>query len=395
MNAGLRIAVTGLAGTYPFGGVFWDYLQYAVGLRRLGHDVLYLEDTGKWCYDPQVATFTDNGRRNATLLGERIARIDPGLRWFFRDAAGRCYGCAWQDVVAFCRHADLFLHVSASCWMREEYFAARHVAFVDSDPMYTQASVNGYVEGTIDDLGRSRIDELRRHDVFFTFAENIGAPDCRVPTALFDWMPTRQPIVLDLLAAATVPAERRRAWFTTVGTWDLSGTRPVVDGVHYGGKSAEFRRFLDLPASSPVPLHVAFSGEVPARQLRRKGWVLDDAMTASGEPWAYLDYLAHSLGEWSVAKQAYVASRSGWFSCRSACYLALGVPVVVQDTGFDVAIPSGEGVLTFSTLDQAADAIDRVATKPGLHARAAYQLAAEFFASDRVLRPLLDRALGH
>ncbi len=139
----LRIVVSGLAATYPFGGVFWDYLQYVVGLRRLGHDVLYVEDSGRWCYDPVQQTFVPQGDANAAYLAEHIARLDAELggRWFFRDANGKSYGRAWNDVVEFCRTADLFINVSNSCEMREEYFAAARVAFIDSDPMYTQASI--------------------------------------------------------------------------------------------------------------------------------------------------------------------------------------------------------------------------------------------------------------
>ena len=141
MNSPLRIAVTGLAASYPFGGVFWDYLQYVLGFRRLGHEVLYIEDTGKWCYDPIAATFVGNGERNAQLLARHIAELSNDLSdcWFYRDGEAREYGRPWADVVEFCRGADLFLNLSASCWMRDEYLAADCVAFLDSDPLYTHA----------------------------------------------------------------------------------------------------------------------------------------------------------------------------------------------------------------------------------------------------------------
>ena len=143
----LRIVVTGLAATYPFGGVFWDYMQYLLGLFRLGHDVWYIEDTGKWCYDPQAATFVEDGSHNAQYLARQIELMEPGLRdrWFYRDTTGRTFGRTWEEIKCFCRSADLFLHISASCWMRDEYFAAQRVAFIDSDPMYTQSSVPPYL----------------------------------------------------------------------------------------------------------------------------------------------------------------------------------------------------------------------------------------------------------
>jgi hypothetical protein len=395
MRGRLRIVVTGLAATYPLGGVFWDYLQWALGFARLGHDVLYLEDTGRWSYDPRAATFVDSGAGNAALLAEalKVLDADTARRWFYRDGLGQTYGWAWADVVRFCRTADLFVHLSASCWMREEYFAARRVAFVDTDPMYTQASVDGYLAGTLDVEARARVEMLRRHDAFFTFAENIGAPDCRVPTALFPWIPTRQPVVLDCFDPESVPMAARRRVLTTVASWEPSESRPVVGGIAYAGKSLELARFIDLPARSALPLELALSGPAPYERLRSHGWRLADPAVVSRDPWIYRRYLAASLGELSVAKNAYVASRSGWFSCRSACYLALGVPVVVQDTGFGAAIPTGEGVLPFGTIEEAVAAIERLSADPAPHARAALAIAREYFDSDRVLTQLIEQAV--
>jgi hypothetical protein len=395
MTAPLRIAVTGLAATYPFGGVFWDYLQYPLGLLRLGHDVLYVEDTGKWCYNPPAGTFVEDGAANARYLAQAVAELDPDLahRWFYRDGAGHTYGRSWEHVVEFCRSADLFLHVSASCWMRDEYFAATRVAFLDSDPMYTQSSIPAYLAGTIDDAARARVDMLRAHDVHFTFGENIGAPDCEVPAELFSWIPTRQPIVLDRFEPSAVPVSARRRTLTTVASWEPAEKGPVVRGVRYGSKGMEFERFMALPARSAMPLELAMGGRAPTDRLRAHGWRLIDGYGVSQDPWVYRDYLARSFGEFSVAKNAYVASRSGWFSCRSACYLALGVPVVVQDTGFGSVIPAGEGVLAFTTLDEAAAAIDRLATDPDRHAKAARALAEEYFDSGKVLDRLIRRAL--
>lgn len=396
----LRVAVTGLAATYPYGGVFWDYLSYALGLTRLGHDVIYVEDPRLWCYSPARGTFVEHGADNAAVLARRIGDADPGLRWFYRDATGNCFGMPWSDVVAFCARADLFLHVSMSCWMRPEYFAAGVVAFVDSDPMYTQASVPGYVEGTLGAADRERVEMLRAHDVFFTFAANVGRPGCAVPTDLFDWRPTRQPVVLDLFERATVPVARRRRATTTVGSWQhAKSDPPVVNGVICGGKSGQFDAFADLPARSPLPMRLALSGGFDGSWFTDRGFVLDDPEAASGSPASYRSYLADSLAEWSVAKQAYVDSRSGWFSCRSACYLALGVPVVVQDTGFaerDAGFAetgaSGPGVFGFSTTDEALAAIERIAVEPRRQAAAARHRA-RHFESGAVLGELLSVAL--
>jgi len=395
MNSKLRIAVTGLAVTYPFGGVFWDYLQYVLGLHRLGHDVLYIEDTGKWCYDPATYTFVEDGSRNAAILAGHIQTLAPELSscWFYRDTTGRTFGRSWEQVVDFCRTADLFLHLSASCWMRDEYFAAARVAFIDSDPMYTQSSVPDYLADSIGEQARSRVDILLEHDVFFTFAENIGNADCRIPTGLFEWIPTRQPIVLDCFKNAIVPLNERRPLLTTVASWEPAEMGPMVEDVRYYGKSTEFERFMDLPRCSSLPIELAISGKAPEDRLTAHGWQMIDAYNVSYDPWVYRDYLATSFGEWSVAKNAYVASRSGWFSCRSACYLALGVPVIVQDTGFGKAIPMGEGVLGFNTMEQAGDCIESLRTNPGKHGQAAAAIAEEYFDADKVLSKLIRQAL--
>jgi hypothetical protein len=376
--------------------VFWDYLQYVLGFLRLGHDVWYIEDTGKWCYDPVAGTFVEDGSHNAAYLAKQLDLLEPALRdrWFYRDATGGTFGRSWDEVTRFCRSADLFLHISASCWMREEYFQARRVAFIDSDPMYTQSSVPAYLDGTIDEEARARVDMLRQHDVFFTFAENIGALDCLIPTGLFQWIPTRQPVVLDCFEKATVPVGERRRVLTTVASWEPAEGGPVVRGITYRGKSAEFERFMDLPTRSPLPLELAMSGKAPVDRLKAHGWQMVDAYGVSHDPWVYRDYLARSFGEWSVAKNAYVASRSGWFSCRTACYLALGVPAVVQETGFSKIIAAGEGLLPFGTPEEASQAMEILLSAPKRHAEAARAIAAEYFDANKVLRQLIDRALA-
>lgn len=395
MTSTLRIAVAGLAATYPLGGVFWDYMQYVLGFKRLGHDVLYIEDTGRWCYQPTKATFVESGEHNAAYLLKHMTALDPELedRWFFRDATGRTFGRRWKDVVSFCKDADLFVHLSASCWMRDEYFAASRLAFVDSDPMYTQGALLGYLSGSIDEEARARVEMLKAHDILFTFAENVGALDCRVPVDPWEWIPTRQPVVLDCFRESILSPASRRSVLTTVASWEAADEGFEVDGSIYRGKRGEFERFIDLPSRSLLPLELALSGRVPAKRLRSHGWRIKDAYAVSRDPWVYRSYLASSSAEWSVAKNAYVASRSGWFSCRSACYLAAGVPTIVQDTG-RMGLPSGAGLLRFATLDEAADAIEEVARQPDRHARAALDLAEEYLNSDKLLSALIDRALS-
>jgi hypothetical protein len=248
-----------------------------------------------------------------------------------------------------------------------------------------------YLDGTASDLSRSQVDMLRQHHAHFTFAENIGKPDCRVPVELFNWIPTRQPIVLDCFAKQVAVGARRKM-LTTVASWEPNEKGPTVNGVTYCGKSVEFRRFMGMPQRSSLPLEIAISGAIPQAELGAAGWHLREGLEVSSDPWTYRNYLAESMGEWSVAKNAYVASRSGWFSCRTACYLALGVPAIVQDTGFTPYIPAGEGVFAFGTMEESAAAIDALASDPARHAKAAMEIAREYFDSAKVLGQLIERA---
>jgi hypothetical protein len=178
-------------------------------------------------------------------------------------------------------------------------------------------------------------------------------------------------------------------------SWEPAEKGPVVEGVKYTGKSTQFLRFIDLPSHASLPFEIAMSGPAPRERLEAAGWSLIEGYRVSHDAWIYRDYLANSFGEWSVAKDAYVRSRSGWFSCRSACYLALGVPVVVQDTGFGCALPTGEGILSFSTTDEAKEAVESLASAPHRHAHAAIEIAHEYFDAGRVLSRLIELAMSH
>jgi glycosyltransferase involved in cell wall biosynthesis len=392
----LKIVVTGFAATFPFGGVFWDYMQYLVGFRQLGHEVLYVEDTRQWGYDPECETFVENGERNAKYLGAQMSKLGPEYNscWFYRDFTGKTYGVDAKRAADFCRSADLFVNISGACGFAEEYFSASRTALIDSDPIYTQARLLQDRSDSNNPQARERIRMLETYNLLFTFAENIDNPDCRVPNCGLNWIPTRQPVVHDCFETARVPVAERRRTLTTVGSWEPKEQGPVINGVAYKGKSSELKRFFGLAAVSAVPLEIALAGSAPVDEMRSLGWKIVDGYAVSRDPWIYRSYLANSLGEWSIAKNAYVASVSGWFSCRSACYLALGVPVIAQETGFSRLIPTGNGLFAFSTIEQAQAAIEEVARDPGRHGQAALELAREYFDSAKVLARLLDQAFA-
>src|SRR4029453_13949437 len=154
----------------------------------------------------------------------------------------------------------------------------------------------------------------------------------------------------------------------------------------------EFRKFARLPSLTARRFEIALDIN-PAdvkdiKLLCGNGWSLIEPRRAAGDPWRYRNYIRSSAAELMIAKGMYVQTRSGWFSDRSICYLASGRPVLAQDTGFGDTLPIGEGLLTFSTLEEAAEATRAIGRDPARHAFAARRLAESFFDSSEVLGAL-------
>jgi hypothetical protein len=386
----MQVIVTGLVATYPVGGVAWDYLQYVQGFRALGCEVFYLEDTGQWLYDAAAQTFTDDAGAAARYLATTLTRLDPDLAraWALRGPDGTYHGLDAAAVGRLCAGADLFLNVSGACWLREPYRAARVKAYVDTDPGYSQAKLAAVDAGSGDESMRFSADLIRRHDVFFTLGEAIGTPACGIPTGGVRWHPTRQPIVLGNWPVRRAP----EGMFTTVMSWKIEPTPPVVDGRVYGGKDVELERFLSLPAHTPERLELALSGAAPRDRLVAAGWRVRDGHAVSATMDGYRDYLLASRGELSVAKNAYVALRSGWFSTRTAAYLACGKPVVVQETGFSAHLPPGPGLHPFTTAADAVAALAAIRADYDAACEHARDTAATHFSAERVCARLLADA---
>lgn len=381
----MRIIVTGLVAQYAFGGVAWDYLQYVEGFRQLGHDVFYLEDTETWPYDPVRMTFSEDCSFNVAYLRGVMERLGLGDRWIYRNAPDAAYhGHTAKQTRQLCASADLFVNVSGGGWLRPEYTAIPKKIFIDSDPMFTQVGL-AQAESV-------KVERVRAHDIHFTFAENIHAADCRIPRCGLHWLPTRQPVVLDWFPAA---ADAPRDVFTTVMNW-TSYTCSEFDGETWGQKDVEFNKFLDLPRRTSQPLEIACGKgpklKRPTARLLEHGWRIVEPDEKLPDPWSYREYLRTSKAEWSVAKEGYVKSRSGWFSCRSACYLALGRPCVLQDTGWSRHYPTGRGLLAFQTMDEAVAGIAAVNGDYAAQCRAARQVAERYFSAPVVLNRMLEEA---
>lgn len=383
MSSSLRIVVTGMLAQYPLGGLTWDFLNYVLGLKALGHDVWYVEDTGQWPYDPTESGLGKGCDYNVAYLSSAMTRFGMGDRWAYRfDWAQQWFGMPDQQRDAAIASADLLLNVSGTLHAPERYRQARRMAYVDTDPVFTQVK-----------LARGQQDFRRLvdcHDVLFSFGE---LPPADVPDTGHRWLPTRQPVALEEWHTQRAPGND----FTTVMTW--ASYNPVAfQGRSYGQKDVELMRFLDVPSRvSPTVLELAASkgkgSRMPEALLRHRGFRLVDPQVTCPDLDSYRAYVQASRAEWSVAKQGYVLGQAAWFSCRSACYLAAGRPVVVQDTGFRSVLPTGTGIVAFRTPDEATAAIHDVQARYDEHATAARDLAAEYFDARKVLASLIERAM--
>jgi hypothetical protein len=278
-------------------------------------------------------------------------------------------------VRAFCADADLFVNLSGGAWFwRDEYAAIPRRVFVDSDPVFTQLAIA---------KGETwYVDFFRGFTRLFTFGANIGTAASDVPTGGLAWFKTWQPVICSLWHTDDPP---RRDRFTTVMTWKNESFTDVD-----GNKDREFVRFIDIPRQTSQRFELAVNG--PRDLLRGHGWSPIDAMGISRSPWDYREFIQGSKAEFGVAKHAYVGRRSGWFSDRTACYLAAGRPALVQDTGWTAHLPSGTGLAAFSTSDEALDGLERLARDYPVHARRASEIAREHFDASRVLPPFLELA---
>jgi len=384
----MRIVVTGLIGQYAFGGVTWDYIQYALGFRALGHDVWYLEDTSDWAYNPVTEECSADCTHNVNYLSRIMGDFDMGDRWIYRNGAnGEYHGIADQaQADKILAEADVLANVSGACWLRPVTNGIKMKLFLDGDPMFTQIKL---ARGDRPDF----LEAVRAHDKHYTFGLNVGRPGCKIPTNGLNWQPTVQPIALDLWQKPDSENDLVKEAWTTVMNW-ASYAPQEFEGESYGQKDIEFQRFSDLPRHTGERFVLAM-GQGPGRnrptaQLEGQGWKILEPDVHLPDYISYRNFLTSSKAEWSIAKNGYVQSHSGWFSCRSACYLAAGKPVVVQDTGWSEHLPSGEGAVAFATLEEAAQGIERVAANYEHHSAAAREFAAKHFEASKVCGELLE-----
>jgi hypothetical protein len=381
-----RIVVCGYMIRFPLAGNMLAYFHYLLGLHRLGHQVVYVEESG-WpysCYEPTTGDWRDHPATGLRLVRELMAEHDAVLPFSYVNRnTGATEGMSRAELENFLARADLLLNVGGVCWL-PEFRLCRRRALIDLDPLFTQ----------VDQFGAKLLGD---YDAHFSYGTQIGRPGCSLPMAGVTWQPMLPPVVPELwhrTPRTSAPNSRRP--LTTIANWGAYGGIEY-GGEQYGQKDVEFLRLIDLPQHTAQPLELALSGagEETVAQFVNAGWSVRDAgLEVSTGLEAYQAYIRNSRGEFSAAKQAYVKTRSGWFSDRSVCYLAAGLPVILQDTGFSDLLPTGRGLLAFSTVEEAADCIERVNADYLAHCASARDLAEDILSYRVVLPRLLDAALA-
>jgi hypothetical protein len=385
MKAKYKIVLAACLIRYPIGGQYWHVGHYLIGLRALGHDVWFYEDTGYYdsAYDPVRHELTYDYEYGIHAAAEFLKSIGFGDRWLFADIkSGEEYGPGAGHAQQLLREADLFVNLAGINSVAPERRNGHPSIYIDTDPAYTQLKI-----ASGDKALQTMLNE---HTWFFTYGENIGTSRSPVPTCDFNWIPTRQPVALNLWS--NIDAQSRTS-YTTVGTWNSVGREMSYRGeTFHWNKRREWLQYLNLPALTGASFEMAMDvWRIPEdyERLTKDGWKIINPLTVSLDPGRYRDYLKYSRGEFTVAKEMNVRLRSGWFSERSSCYLAAGRPVITQDTGFGDVLPRGPGLHAFSTLAESAAAVEMIESDYQRARTHANEVAREYFAGDRVLNRIL------
>lgn len=385
----LRIIVGGFIGLYPTGGVTWDYIQYVLGLQLLGHDVYYIEDTNQYPRFQTAGKAWDDASDSISYLRQTMDKFGLQHKWAYRDiASGQCYGLSLTQLNEICKTSDIFINISASTFLRDEYLAIPCRLLIDSDPMFTQ--IDYFNEMNNKDTDRYKMKFMvENHTHLFTFGEHIGKEDCKIPAFNFKWIPTRQPICMNYWVSQEPIIGK--AVFTSVMNWSVKKAC-TYNNQQWGQKNVEFEKFITVPHLFPeAEFKLMLTGIKTEKEteIKNAGWQILDPLQNITNAAHYQSFINASTAEFSVSKETYVKANTGWFSCRSACYLAAGKPVVTQDTQWSRYIPSGIGLFAFTDVTSAIEALHEVTANTVKHAKAARELASAYFDSNKILNELL------
>jgi hypothetical protein len=374
----MDILLSGMvAGVPHHGGASWAVLQYLLGLRELGHQVVLVEPVQNDVRFSPRRAFSRS--KSASYFRSLFPLLDGERAALLLTDSEETVGLPYARLRQFARSADLLINVSGMLGDDRLIDEIPVRAFLDLDPGFNQVWHESGYDMSFD-----------LHTHFVSVGQAIGRADCPVPTCGRCWIPTLPPVVLERWPAAGRPS---RDAFTTVGNWRSYG--PVEHaGIRYGQRAHSLRELISLPRRTPARFQVALaihpeeSSDLLA--LRENGWELLDPVREAGTPDRYARFIRASKAELGIAKSGYVASRGGWFSDRSACYLASGRPVVAQETGFSEFLPTGRGLFAFRSEDEAAAVVEEVVDDWERQSRAARLLAEEHLDSRKVLRQLVE-----
>jgi len=379
----LRLIVVGTATANPYAGMAWMHMQIVVALRRLGHEVYYMEAGSSWPYDPIRETAVADSEYALPYLKRLAGYFDLEGHWAYRRSYSdkEWFGLSRMRAEDLLLHCDAVINVSGATRLKHEGLKVGPLVYLGTDPVETEIGCYN---------NDKRFDwVLDEHDLFATYGENIGTTHSPIPPLPRLRARTRQPILLDFWKTGTRPTDE----FTTVCNWKSPGEIEFKGEKYYWSKDREFMKFIDLPKHIDQPIELAMGlrnlSTETVEMLTRYGWRLTDAHYISLDPWPYHDYICDSLGEFSVAKDQNVRLRSGWFSERSAGYLAAGRPVITQNTGFGTVLPTGYGLFAFDTMDEIVAAFDAIRSDYPRHSIAARAIAEEYFRAETVLAKLL------
>jgi len=380
-----QIVLLGMMTKIPVAGVVWQTLHYLVGFERLGYETYYVEAHARTPSMLMERPEDDSSARAAAFISRVLDPFGFGKRWAYHalHADCRCYGMSEATLFSLYRSAAIIINLHGGTEPRPEHLVTDRLVYLETDPVEVEIQLAEGIQETVN--------YLRSHCAYFTFGENYGKSDCLLPMSKdFAFQPTRQPVVADFWRHSTDTSD----FYTTIGSWRQEWREIRLGGETYSwSKHQEFLKFLNVPSRTGRFFELALSGagDIDRDLLGRHGWRVRDALSLSRNIGSYRDYICQSRGEFTVAKDQNVRLRTGWFSDRSATYLAAGRPVITQDTGFGNSLPTGEGLFAFSTVDDIMAAVESIDADYGRHSRAASRIAREYFEAEVVLGRLLDR----
>jgi hypothetical protein len=377
--------VTGMMFFRPVAGVVYQVLHYMLALQRLGFAPVYVERTGWWMLDPITGDVSPDPSGSIRAVRKALAPFGLEDAWalrFLDGTAVRAFGIDDRRLVELCAAAPVLLNVTGTQWLSDEMLTCGKKLYIESDPFTAQFDVAMGDEGICA--------HLDAHDLLFSFGETLSSPEFPLPLGRYEWRATRQPVDLAVWHTDGPPRSTR---FTTVTSWHNDDKDRVWDGVvYYWTKGREFRKYADVAQRWPGRFEMAVTSTPESRQALGCSWTTVDAHAISADMARYTRYVQDSFAEFTVARDQYVRPRTGWFSDRSACYLAAGRPVVTQETGFSSVLPTGKGLFAFSTADEIDAAVEEILRDPPGNQAAAREIAAEYFDGDRLVRSMLEQA---